>query len=375
MRLTQRLQLIKLTVLIGLLASIALSHHLWAGDRWFPKTTLIEDYFGVPYPYDYIQLAILILLIVFSFSTQKKLPTILLILFSVYLCFDDQNRLQPWFYNYILMLFVLLFYKYRVDEPNNYTTVFISLQLLIALIYIFSGIQKMNSSFVPDTFEWMVSSFDSVLSKRQLGMVTKFGYVIPYFELSLGVLLLVKQFRFIIVPLVILMHILILIMLGPTGKSYNSVIWPWNIIMIVLVLLLFADVKQERFFDIAFLFKGLSFYIVITLMLIFPIFSLNNQYDSYLSSSLYSSNLNNCQLILSNKAYQRLPKYIQSFCTTNEDYNVLYIKQWAADELNVPCVPEYRIFKNAHHYIIQLTQTDSKEVKFNFIEREKLIQF
>ena len=31
--------------------------------------------------------------------------------------------------------------------------------------------------------------------------------------------------------------------------------------------------------------------------------------------------------------------------------------------------------KNAHHYIIQLTQTDSKEVKFNFIEREKLIDF
>ena len=83
MRLTQRLQLIKLTVLIGLLTSIILSHPLWAGDRWFPKTTLIEDYFGVPYPYDYIQLSVLILLIVFSFSTQKKFPTVLLIIFSV----------------------------------------------------------------------------------------------------------------------------------------------------------------------------------------------------------------------------------------------------------------------------------------------------
>ncbi len=52
-----------------------------------------------------------------------------------------------------------------------------------------------------------------------------------------------------------------------------------------------------------------------------------------------------------------------------------YIKKWVEEELNVPCVPEYRIFRNAHHYIIQLTQTDSKEVKFNFIEREKLINF
>jgi hypothetical protein len=54
---------------------------------------------------------------------------------------------------------------------------------------------------------------------------------------------------------------------------------------------------------------------------------------------------------------------------------VLYIKRWAEDELNVPCVPEYRIFKTVQWYIIQITQTDSKEVKFNFVEREKLVDF
>ena len=375
MRLTQRFQLIKLTVLIGLFVSILLSHNLWAGDRWFPKTTFIDGYFGIPAPYDYIHLIILIVLLFFSFTSQKKTPTALLVMFCVYLCFDDQNRLQPWFYNYVLILFITLFYKNRVDEPNNYTTVFISLQLLVALVYIFSGIQKMNDAFVPDTFEWMVSSFDTILSKRQLILVTNFGYAVPYIELCLGIFLLVKPIRFIIVPLVILMHILILIMLGPTGKDFNSVVWPWNITMIFLVLLLFADVKQERFFDISFLFKGLVFYIVITLMLIFPLFSLKNQYDSYLSSSLYSSNLNDCQLILSNKAYHNLPYFIRRYCTTNENFNVLYIKKWSSDELNVPCVPEYRIFKNMQRYVIQLTQTSSEEVKLNFIERQKLINF
>jgi len=375
MRLTQRLQLIKLTVLIGLLASVLLSLNLWAGQRYFPKATLIHDYFGVSAPYDYIQLAALILLIIFSFATQKKFPTLLLILFSVYLCFDDQNRLQPWFYNYILILFILLFYRNRVDEPNNYTTVFISLQLLVSLIYIFSGIQKMNPEFVPDTFVWLVGSFDGILSPRQIQLMTKFGYIVPYFELSIGILLLVKPLRFIAVPLVILMHIFILFLLGPSGKDYNSVVWPWNIIMIALVLLLFADVKTERFFDISILFKGVSFYIVITLMLVFPIFSLKNQYDSYLSSSLYSSNLHECQLILSNKAYDRLPFYIRHFTTTNDNHHVIDIKRWAINELNVPCVPEYRIFKTVHWYIIKITQTDSKEVQFNFIEREKLLNF
>jgi hypothetical protein len=169
------------------------------------------------------------------------------------------------------------------------------------------------------------------------------------------------------------MHLFILILLGPTGKDYNSVVWPWNIIMIALVLLLFANIKQERFFDISFLFKGISFYCVITLMLIFPVFSLKNQYDSYLSSSLYSSNLNDCKLILSDKAYNKLPFYIRHFVATHKDFNVLHIKRWAIEELNVPCVPEYRIFKTVQWYIIQVTETNSEEVKFEFIEREKLI--
>ena len=372
MRLTQRLQLIKLTVLIGLFASVLLSHNLWAGERWFPKTTFVEDYFGVPAPYDYLHLGALLCLIIFSFSSQKKLPSILLFLFSLYLCFDDQNRLQPWFYNYTLILFILLFYKYRVDESNNYTTVFISLQILVALIYIFSGIQKMNSSFVPHIFEWLADSFETILSKRQLSMVTKFGYSLPYFEIIIGVGLLIKPLRYIIIPMVILMHLFILIMLGPTGNDVATVNLPWNIMMIMLVLLLFAKVEQERFFDISFLFKGVIFYIVITLMLIFPMFSLKNQFDSYLSSAQYSSNLNDCQLILSNKAYKQLPYYIRRYVVTGDNHNVLYIKKWALDELNVPCVPEYRIFKNVQHYIIEITQTDSKQVTFNFIEREKL---
>ncbi len=375
MRLTQRLQFIKLTVMIGLLVSMAMSHHLWAGERMFPKTTGFENYAGVPAPYDYIHLVVFAVLVVFSFVSQKKLPGFLLVLFGVYLCVDDQNRLQPWFFNYILILFILLFYKYRVDEPNNYTTVFISLQVLVALIYIFSGIQKLNDSFVPDTFQWMISSLDTILSQRQLYLLTKFGYVVPWFEMSMGFLLLVKPLRFLVVPLVILMHIFILMTLGPLGKDYNSVIWPWNIIMIILILLLFANVQKERFFDISFLFKGLSFYIVITLMLIFPVFSLKNQYDSYLSSSLYSSNLNDCQLILSNKAYEKLPYYLRHFTITNEDHNVLYIKRWAVNELNVPCVPEYRIFKTVHKYVIGLTGTDENEVRFNFVEREKLVDF
>ena len=375
MRIPQRLQLVKYTVLIGILISVLLSVNLWAGQRWFPKAPLFNSLASIPEPYDYINLAVLILLLFFSFISSSKKPIIFLILFSIYLCVDDQNRLQPWFYNYILILLIYLFYKQRVDEPNNYITVFISIQVLIALVYIFSGLQKINSHFVPETFSWFISPLKSILKPRQMTILMGFGKFTPYLEIMIGLGLLTKPTRYIILPIVIMMHIFILFMLGPTGKSFNYVVWPWNIMMIILDLVLFASVDKERFFDIAFLFKGLCFYIVITLMFIFPIFSFQNKYDSYLSSSLYSGNTHKCTLILSDNAYYKLPYYIKNFVTKNADYNILNISKWSMSELHAPCAPEYRVFKTVQFYIMHITQTSAKDVKMEFIEREKLFNF
>ena len=372
MRIPQRLQLIKHTILIGLLISVLLSLNLWAGQRWFPKTSSFADFTGVPAPYDYINLITLLTLLFFSFISTSKTPIILLILFSIYLCFDDQNRLQPWFFNYLLLLVVFLFYKQRVDEPNNYTAVLISMQILIALVYIFSGLQKFNSHFVTDTYTWFISPLSNILNQRQMGIMMLFGKFVPHTEITIGLGLLIKPTRYIVLPAVILMHLFILVMLGPAGKTYNYVVWPWNIAMIIIDLLLFASVKQERFFDIAFLFKGLCFYIVITLMLIFPLFSFQNKYDSYLSSSLYSGNTHNCTLILTDNAYKKLPYYLKNFVTTNTNYNILTIKKWVMAELHTPCIPEYRVFKTVQQYVIYITHTNAQEVKLEFTEREKL---
>ncbi len=375
MRLTHRLHFIKITVLLGLLCSILLSYNLWGGQRFFPKVHLFSNFQSLQAPYDYLYLIILLVLISISFLSQSKIPTLFLILFSLFLCIDDQNRLQPWFYNYILILFVLLFYKQRVDESNNYTSIFITLQVLVALVYIFSGLQKFNSFFIEDTLKWVISPLENHFSNRQINLFLKIGQSFPYLECFIGIGLLIKPIRYLAVPLVILMHLLILIFIGPFGNNYNPVVWPWNIVMIILNLLLFANIEQERFFDISILFKGVYFYIVITLMLIFPIFSFNNKYDSYLSSSLYSGNTHNCVLILSDNAYNKLPYYIKNFATKNADYNQLNIKKWAITELNTPCVPEYRIFVTVQEYIIKITQTNSEEVKMNFTEREKILNF
>ena len=372
MRLPQRLQLIKWIVLIGLLVSVLLSYNLWAGQRWFPKAPLFWEYDLIKSPYDYIQLLILLSLIIINIISRNKYFLFCLVLFSVYLCADDQNRLQPWFFNYMLILLVLLFYRQRVDAPNNYTSIFISLQLVVALIYIYSGLQKINSHFIDDTYTWIIEPLKAVLSNRQMLLLLRLGHSIPVIEILLGLGLLIKPTRYITLPLIIMMHVIILVLLGPMGKSYNSVIWPWNLTMIALNLVLYANVERERFFDVAILFRGVSFYMVITFMLIFPFFSFQNKYDSYLSSSLYSGNTHNCKIILSDKAYKALPYYIRSFATCNANYNTLNVKRWCMTELNVPCIPEKRQFENVQQYLIVITNCNREDVQLEFMEREKL---
>lgn len=375
MRITQRLQLIKLTVLAGLFVSVLLSLNLWAGQRWFPKVPVIEGLPGLTAPYDFISLGVCFSLLVICFLNRSRKPVWCLLLFCVYMCFEDQNRLQPWFFNYLFMLLILQFYKQRVDESNNFISVFICLQILVALIYIFSGLQKFNAFFATDTFPWMIDPLKSVLSAKQMGLLSKFGKLVPYVELFTGIGLLVKPLRFVALPLVILMHVFILLMLGPAGKSFNYVIWPWNIVMILLCLLLYGNIKQERFFDSSFLFKHVSFYLVILVMLILPIFSFSNTYDSYLSSSLYSGNTHGCKLILSDEAYRKLPLYIRAYVVRNSNYNLLYVKQWAMAELNTPCVPEKRIFEKVQERVILLTRSKPEDVKLDFKERQKLFGF
>lgn len=375
MRITERLRLIKLTVLGGLLLSVLLSLNLWAGQRWFPKVPAIEGFYGLYAPYDFVYLAVLLLLIFVCFFSSARAPVWILILFGAYLCVEDQNRLQPWFVNYLFILLILQFYKHRMDQPNNFTSVFISLQVLVALIYIYSGIQKLNPFFVTDTFTWMIDPLRSVLSDKQMSLFYRFGNVVPYIELLTGIGLLFRPARFIALPLIIAMHVFILLMLGPAGRSVNYVVWPWNLVMIVLCLLLYGNTPTDRFFDVSFLIKHLPFYMVLLVMLVLPFFSLNNKYDSYLSSSLYSGNTNGCKLILSDTAYNRLPLYLRAFVTRDADYNLLYVKHWAMTELNAPCVPEHRIFENVQKRVILLTRTGPNDVRLDYTERKKILDF
>lgn len=370
-----RLKLVKMVTAVGMMLSMILSYNLWGGQRWLPTCPFITGFYIQP-PWDYALPAIsVLLLIALLFNPPRpRLLLFFLLLINITLVLLDQNRLQPWFYIYNSIFLVLLFYNWRIDNINSYHSFFIIVQLIVASVYVFSGIQKLNPNFTTDTYAWFIKPLSRFVSERQMGVLLKTGVVIPYIEIFIGFGLLLKPLRFLAVPLLVITHVLILLLMGPFGNDYNSVVWPWNLTMIALALLLFSGSTMERYYSITHLFNIPVFYLVITFYWILPASNLWNYWDTYLSFSLYSGNNHSAKIILSDKAYDQLPYYIRSFVHTEEGDHVLYPKQWCTHELNAPLYPEKRIFENVNRRVEVLTGCSAPDVKLVYIEKRKIFE-
>lgn len=367
-----RLKLVKLVVAVGMLISILTSWNLWAGQRWLPTCPIIPDLYLSP-PYDYLLLAAqIILLIILLFTTKVRLVLFLILLLNCFMVILDQNRLQPWFFIYNSIFLVLFFYDWRIDNVNNYYSYFIILQILFSAVYVYSGIQKLNSHFISETFPWFIKPLEGILSLRQLQTISKAGYMVPIIEIGIGVFILIKPLRFIAIPMMIIMHLVIIVIMGPTGRNYNAVIWPWNLVMIAIGILLFSGKTTERYFSIAHLFSVPVFYLIIGLFWIAPAANFFNKWDAYLSFSLYSGNTNDVNIELTEAAYKNLPLYVRHHVVFENNQYVLYPKWWCMNELNVPLYPEKRVFDRVTSQVTLLAGNLNKDVKLVYIEKQKI---
>ncbi len=147
-------------------------------------------------------------------------------------------------------------------------------------------------------------------------LVQDLAILAPILEFATGVGLLFQRSRKVALFAAIAMHILILMVLGPFGRQFNPVIWPWNLAMIAFGLL--------------------------------PALSLFNLWDDYLSSAMYTGNINDGGIYLSDDAFEQLPAAIQKYALEEgPNLSSLTINDWSFDELNVPSYPqEVRIYQN-----------------------------
>jgi hypothetical protein len=337
---------LKTAVTVAFVIALVMSPHLWLSSRSYPLAPVISGLPAIAHPLDWMlftALFILAALILISQKPQKYIAGLLAIV--AVLCLYDQNRWQPYIYQYGFLLATLALFSWRNDDKTGQARALNIARLIVASTYILSGFQKMNAGFVGDVFPWLVQPITHVAPFLTSPLYV-FGFIAPFVQVGFGVGLLTKRFRRVSVLLAVAMHIFILAMIGPWGLDWNSVVWPWTLAMMAFDLLLFAGAEDFSFREVLWPGKSLFHWLVLLLFGILPIFSFFNLWDSDLSAALYSGNLTEGNIYLSDIGKSALPRGLQQYVThVSPNNNVLDIKNWALGDMNIIEYPETRVFK------------------------------
>jgi uncharacterized membrane protein YphA (DoxX/SURF4 family) len=341
----RRLLYLRVAIVAGTLASMALSHKLWLSTRFYPLTPVFPFLKPIPSPFDYILFGATLLALALSALTPRLIPFFATL--AVVLAVCDQSRLQPWFYEYFFLLLGVAF-----ASPN-------ACRLIVAATYFWSGAQKLNAGFITDVFPWMLEPFLRHLPHSAQAVVHPLSVTAPFIELWIGIALLGRKFRTPAVVVAVAMHVFILIALSPWGQNYNHVVWPWNIAMAAAVVILFwktSDAARQI------LFSKNAFHIAALLLFgLAPALSFFGRWDHYLSSAMYTSNTNHGTIYISGKLFDRLPDGIQEYARVETpELDSIDIAEWSANELNVPPYPEVRIYKSVARKICQYAESPTE---------------
>jgi hypothetical protein len=202
----------------------------------------------------------------------------------------------------------------------------------------------------------------------------------PAIEVFIGLGLWFSRTRWLAVIAAFAVHLSALLLLGPLGHKHNWIVWPWNLAMPALVVILFPREPMKEVW--AYLKRSAWSVAVVALFWLLPILSFFGKWDSYLSFSLYTGNLTKADVFISASLRERLPPALQEFIVpTPAPYNeqvqgpyVVLVELWADKVLRVPPLPEARNYRNVARYLAGFA-ADPNDVHLVLIPRVGKILF
>lgn len=348
----------------GLLCGIALSMNLWFPiSRSFPRAPLLITLpQKVISPVEYFLSSLLAAALVASIIVKRPLKylTVAIVALAL-LCLLDQTRLQPWVYQYLAVLVVIALdhQQSRGERPSVLTLT--ALQSIVASLYLWGGLQKLNYSFSHEVLLQLLGPIQNILALSP-SQLPALGFGIATIEVFTGFGLLLKKTRKICICLALAMHGLILGLL--IAQNQNSVVWAWNGVLVLMVVVLFwrSDTSIAQVFKYwrAGSTGSRASIIVAALYVVLPILSFWGWWDLYLSGALYSGNTPVAVVRVEGEVYERLsPTAKREVFVTGSGERMLPLFEWSMAELNVPPYPEFRVYQQLTREICRSAETKS----------------
>jgi Methylamine utilisation protein MauE len=291
-----------------MLAGIALSLKLWFPfDRLYPAAPF-TTWMGAGAPWIDVILSLVMIGALLAGYWKIALGALTILVLR------DQSRLQPWAWEYALLTLALMLPAAGLK----------SCRAIVIALYLWSGLQKLNATFATRT--WLEVTG---------GHLPAFAWVaIPLGEIAIGVALMFERTRRAAVIAAIALHASIVVML--IASHENSVVWPWNIALAMLVAVLFRGAVQGQ---------GRMNWALVAVAGVLPALSFVDRWDPYLSCALYSGNTAQAVVIVGADVVPRLPTVIARNTWQESPPRFIDLNRWSYDELNVPAYPAERVFR------------------------------
>ncbi len=328
--------LLRLVLLTWIITKF-ICYPLWMGDRDFPLVPVTEGLMHLPAYWHAVLFWVSLLLMAVTVIFPGRKWAAAVVVLEMMLCLLDQNRWQPWQYQFMFMLATYAVFQLRAFK-------LLSWQIILAGLYFFSGLAKLQPAFIHDIW-------NNLILRNWLGIYTesgwifRLGYALPLLEMGGAILLCFSRFRRVGIFLLVAMHLLILLLLGPLGLNRSSVIWPWNVCMPLLLILLFY--KHPLQLPYAF-FKQPFAWLLVACFGILPWLHVLGRWDHYLSFTLYSGGVSQLYICTDDPAaLQAMAPYMG-----NRSNGMVPCRfpvsayQWGIKAMNTAPYPEERVFRS-----------------------------
>lgn len=323
-----------------------MSWKLWIAERLFPMAPPFDFLSAVP-PIAhaillYVSLGIMLLLLLWPSGRALMWTLIGIELAS---CLLDQSRWQTWEYQFIFTLFIFCV------NLRNLRFIYSSLLFMLACIYLYSALQKINPGFEYIMWENVILK---ALYPSHPGILPAWlrnaALLIPLTEILAAAGLLSASSRRLSAIVLIGMHILILYILGPFGLSYNAIVWPWNVMMSILLYLLAIDAGDTLQFRFGDLWLGWN-KVIFILYGVLPALNFWGYWDNFLSFDLYSGRLPTVYICLHDtpSTVPLQPYYEPDLYQICNGDRLISLQNWAINEMGVPEYPEIRAYEKMQH--------------------------
>lgn len=345
----QRYRITLAVLSVGLISGFLLSPKLWLTERTFPHLPVFGTLRSFPAPWDSVCMWGMGVCLFFLILYPRRILIIFLILCMLILAFQDQMRLQPWYYQYWLMLIPCALTAWPVHEGRAKSILRVQ-QIILIGVYLWGGLHKAHPGFIEMYVEVLMRPLiEAIENDSLIKMIKASAYIVPPFEVLLAIFLVFRRTRQMGVLMALATHLIIFMILGPLKGEYsNSIVWPWNLAMVGFLFSLFFRNSDTIAFKLSFDLRTLVSVLLSSVVIVAPLLFYVGKWDRYLSFNLYSARQRKLYVKIDPLTLPKTPpNWTDHFLKIPDPkgHKILSVSRWSLSELNVPLITEKRTLR------------------------------